>query len=162
MLGDSRRLTGRNLWLESPGAVLDATLGGHDPAMFAAAWGAALDHALAALGWQGAARASRAWPGGVTLAFAAPIDALYAATEVAEWAFAVARGALDPAAPAAPEFEAEMTRLRTLLAEERNPALLRLREEGIRRGLTCLADDTSVSLGLGTGSRSWPVRRLGS
>jgi UDP-N-acetylmuramyl tripeptide synthase len=162
VLGDSRRLTGRNLLLESAGAVIDATLGHHDPARFAAAWGAALDRALAPLAWQGAARAFRAWPGGVTVAFAAPIDALYVATEVAEWAFAVARVALDPSAPAAPVFEPEMTRLRALLAAEVNPALLRLREEGARRGLTCLSDDRRVSLGLGTGSRSWPVRRLGA
>ena len=103
------RLTGRNLLLDSAGAVLDATLGTHDAARFAAAWGAALDRALAALGWHGAARAFRAWPGGVTVAFAAPIDALYTATEVAEWAFAAARAALDPLAPPAPEFGPEMT-----------------------------------------------------
>ncbi len=162
VLGDSRRLTGRNLLLESPGAVIDATLGHHDAASFAAAWTTALDRALAALAWQGAARAFRGWPGGVTVAFAAPIDALYGATEVAEWAFAAARAVLDPLAPPAPEFDPEMSRLRALLAEEANPALLRLRAEGVRRGLTCLSDDQRVSLGLGTGSRSWPVRRLGA
>ena len=162
VLGDSRRLTGRNLWLDAPGAVIDATLGPHDPGRFAAAWNAALDRALAALGWRGAARAQRAWPGGVTLAFAAPLDALYVATEVAEWAFAVARAELDSSAPTAPGFEPEMQRLRALLAEEANPALLRLRAEGLRRGLTCLMDDRHVSLGLGSGSRSWPVRRLGA
>lgn len=162
VLGDSRRLTGRNLLLDSAGAVIDATLGGHDAARITAAWGAALDRALAALGWHGAARAHRAWPGGVTVAFAAPIDALYAATEVNEWAFAVARAALDPLASAAPEFEPEMTRLRALLSEEINPALLRLRDEGARRGLTFLSDDQRVSLGLGEGSRSWRVRKLGA
>ena len=162
VLGDSRRLTGRNLLLDSAGALIDATLGHHDAERFAAAWGSALDRALAVLGWQGAARAFRAWPGGVTVAFAAPIDALYGATEVAEWAFAVARAALDPLAPAPPEFESEMSRLRAVLAEEANPALLRLRAEGIRRNLTFLSDDQRVSLGLGTGSRSWPVRRLGA
>lgn len=162
VLGDSRRLTGRNLLLDSAGALIDATLGHHDAARFAAAWSSALDRALAVLGWQGAARAFRACPGGVTVAFAAPIDALYGATEVAEWAFAVARAALDPLAPAAPEFEPEMSRLRAVLAEEANPALLRLRAEGIRRNLTFLSDDQRVSLGLGTGSRSWPVRRLGA
>lgn len=160
VLEESRRFTGANLLLDSAGAVIDAKLGSHEPARMVAAWGEALDRALAALGWTPAARAWRAWPGGITLAFSAPIDSLYAATEVNEWAFAVARSALDPAAPPPPEFEPEMARLRALLAEEANPALLRLREEGARRALMSLTDDQSVSLGLGTGSRTWPVRRL--
>lgn len=159
-LQDSRRLTGPSLLLERAGAVLEARLGGHPAAAFVAPFEQALDRMLAALGWAGAERARRAWPGGVTVAFTAPLDALYAATEVAEWAFAVARHALDPAAPVPPAFESERDRLRAVIAEEANPALLRLRDEGRRRGLTCLLDDRIVSLGLGAGSRSWRVRRL--
>ena len=130
MLEESRRLTGPNLLLDSAGAVIDARLGSHAAARLVAAWGDALDRAFAAVGWGAVARAWRAWPGGVTLAFAAPIDTLYAATEVNEWAFAAACHALDPAAPPPPEFEPEMARLSALLGEEANPALLRLREEG--------------------------------
>lgn len=160
VLQDSRRLTGPSLLLDRAGAVLDVTLAGFPAAAFVTYHEHALDRMLAALGWAGAPRAARMWPGGVTLAFAAPLDALYAATEVAEWAFAAARHALDPAAPPPPEFEAELARLRGVIAEEANPTLLRLREEGQRRGLTCLMDDQHVSLGLGSGARSWRVRRL--
>ena len=97
MLEESRRLTGPNLLLDSAGAVIDARLGSHAAARLVAAWGDALDRAFAAVGWGAVARAWRAWPGGVTLAFAAPIDTLYAATEVNEWAFTAACHALDPA-----------------------------------------------------------------
>jgi UDP-N-acetylmuramyl tripeptide synthase len=160
---DSRRLTGPNLLLEGPGAVLDARLGGHEPAAFAARWERALDDVLAALGWRGAARAWRAWrasPDGVTLAFAAPLDALYAATEVNEWAFARAREETEPGSTPAPGLEAEATRLAAAIAREADPALLALRDEAAARGVAFLADDKRVSVGLGAGSRTWPRRRM--
>lgn len=160
VLEESRRLTGPSLLLAAPGALIDARTGTEDAVAFAAAWESALDRALAAVGWAGAARTVRHWPGGVTLAFAAPLDALYAATEVNEWAFASACAARDVLAPAAPDFEPEMARLRALIAAEANPALLALRAQGGRRGLTFLMDDQRVSLGLGTGARIWPARRL--
>jgi len=160
VLEESRRLTGPSLLLEAPGALIDVRTGGADRAAFAAVWATALDRALAALGWTGSTHAVQYWPGGVTLAFAAPLDALYTATEVNEWAFASACATCDALAPAAPEFEVEMARLRALIAAEANPSLLQLREQGRRRGLTFLMDDQRVSLGLGTGARIWPVRRL--
>ena len=160
VLEESRRLTGPSLLLAAPGALIDVKTGGSDRAAFALAWVSALDRALAAVGWAGATRAVRHWPGGLTLAFIAPLDALYAATEVNEWAFASACAACDPLAPTAPEFEAEMARLRALIASEANPPLLQLREQGRDRGLTFLMDDQRVSLGLGTGARIWPARRL--
>ena len=159
-LGDSRRLTGASLLLDSPGAVIDAMLGAHDAARFAAVWQSALDRMLTVLGWSGAARAWRAWPGGITLAFAAPIDALYAATEVNEWAFAAARQALDPLAEPASVFAEESARLAAVVAAEANPALLALRDAAAQHGLTFLSDDKRASVGLGDGARSWPVQRL--
>lgn len=160
LLEESRRLTGPNWLLAGPGAVIDAKLGAHAAQEFADAWEAALDRALVALRWPRVERASRAWPGGVTLAFAAPVDQLYAATEINEWAFAAAAAATDPLTSPPPEFEAEMLRLQALLAAEANTGLAGLREFGERHGLTFLVDDQHVSLGLGSGSRVWPVRRL--
>ena len=157
---DSRRLTGPNLLLDGPGAVIDVRLGERVPAAFAHRWEGALDTLLIALGWAGAERAWRTWPGGATLAFAAPIDALYAATEVNEWAYAVARAALDPASEAPPGLEETIARLRAAIDEEANPALLALRDEAVARGVTFLSDDKRVSVGLGEGSRTWPARRV--
>jgi len=158
-LVDSRRLTGPSLLLEGAGAILDAGLEGVDAARVAAEWERALDTMLEAVGWSGAARAWRAFPGGASFAFRAPHDALYAATEVNEWAFAAAREALGVEA-GAPPFAAEAARLRAAIAAEANPALIALRGQAGEHGVTLLSDDKRISLGLGTGSRSWPARRL--
>ncbi len=157
---DSRRLTGPNLLLAGAGAVLEVRLGSHGTARFAAAWEQALDRMLAVVGWSGAERSWRAWPQGASLAFAAPIDALYAATEVNEWAFALARDSLEPGGESVAAFEAESERLRAAIEAEARPALLALRDEANARGVTFLADDKRVSVGLGEGSRTWPLRRL--
>ena len=173
---DSRRLTGPNLLLDTHGAILDVALAGLDAEVAIAAWRAALAPLLGAVGWSGATHAARAYPGGVLLAFAAPLDALYAATEVNEAAWHVAARALgggetapahgrdaDDGVEAAaedgdapPDPEATIARLREAIARERNPALAALADEAQRRGVTLLADDKRVSVGLGAGSRSWP------
>ena len=61
---------------------------------------------LEALQWRDEALATRAFTGGTSVAFTAPIDALYAATEINEWAIESADAALkgcdeDPGAFAA-------------------------------------------------------------
>lgn len=156
--------------LDAPGAILDAEIGTAEPARVIAAWREALAPMLEAVGWIGTPVAARAWPGGVSLAFAAPADALYAATEVNEWAFGRARAALGGAGGAGDTelarsiegragetFAASVERLRESIARERNPRLLALAAAAERHGVTLLADDRRVSLGLGDGSRSWPV-----
>src|SRR5262245_29742184 len=88
---DSRRLTGPSLLLDHPGVILEVELGDEvDPARAIDAWRAALDSLLAALGWSGAATGVRVYPGGLMLAHTAPIDVLYAATEVNEAAWQAA------------------------------------------------------------------------
>lgn len=157
-ISDSRRLTGPNLLLPGPGATLDVALGQVAAAALARAWSAALDQVLPPLGWAAAERAWRAWPGGASLAFAAPIDALYAATEVNEWAFAQAAASLGAGEPAE-LLAAAVERLRAVIAEEADPRLLALAAAARARGLTLLTDDRRVSIGLGEGSRTWPARR---
>ncbi len=158
-IADSRRLTGPSLLLARPGAILDVTLSGLEAEAMAPAWSRALDEVLAPLGWAGAERAWRAWPGGASLAFEAPVDALYAATEVNEWAFARAAAALGPAPPA-PPLDETLDRLRGAMAEEANPRLIELAAAARARGLSFLSDDRRVSVGLGEGSRSWPVAAM--
>jgi UDP-N-acetylmuramyl tripeptide synthase len=155
---DSRRLTGPSLLMDVPGAILDAELAGVDASGFIQDWTMALLPMLEGLGWPLEAAGARPYKGGVSLAFAAPIDQLYVATEVNEWAFASAAQANDVGEAA--EFAAELARLREVAAAERRPALLALAAEASRRGVPMLCDDDHVSLGLGTGSRSWPVGEL--
>ena len=117
---DSRRLTGRNLQGPRAGAVAEVRFSeGDDVEVALEAWSGALDRALAALGRGPAIRRVRRHAGGASLVLEAPLDALYAATEINEWAVAVAVGD-------APPLEEALGRFGEALAEEANPALLAL------------------------------------
>jgi cyanophycin synthetase len=154
---DSRRLTGPNLLLDGPGAILDVAVGdpGDDRARAEAAWRLALRGLLGAIGWDGAPIASRPHAGGLNLAFGAPIDVLYAATEVNEaaWADVIA----DFAGEARPDRSAVLAELRASIEREQKPWLLNLSAEAARRRATLLVDDRRISVGLGAGSVAWPI-----
>lgn len=154
-LQDSRRLTGPNLLLDGPGAVIDATVAGAPAEGVVAAWKHRVHAMLHAVGWEGETVAAALHPGGVTLAFTAPVDALYAATEVNEWAWEAA--VADVTGAPAPDAAEAAARLREVIAAERNPRLLALRDEALRRGVAFLPDDTGVSVGLGAGGRTFPL-----
>ena len=155
VLADSRRLTGPSLLLDRPGAVLDVKLAGHDPDGAIAAWQAALHGLLAALGWGREDSRVRRFPGGASLAFTAPLDALFTATEVNEAALAAANAALTHGP--VPDQGAAVERLRALAAQEANPRLLALAAAARARGASCLVDTEAVSVGTGAGSFTWPL-----
>ncbi|MCC6348708.1 MAG: Mur ligase [Candidatus Eisenbacteria bacterium] len=156
---DSRRLTGPSLLLDAPGAILEIALDGADPERAIREWRSRLAALLGALGWADAAVAARAHAGGLSLAFSAPADTLYAATEVNEAAWHAASRALGGPAPEEGDESPEevLTRLRAAVETERKPWLLALGREAARRGITLLSDDKRVSVGLGRGSRAWPL-----
>src|SRR6476646_10409556 len=87
---DSRRLTGPNLLLSRAGAVLEVSLEPEEADAAVAAWRASVKRLLAAVGWSDEEIAVRLFSGGASLAFSAPIDSLYAATEANELAWAAA------------------------------------------------------------------------
>jgi UDP-N-acetylmuramyl tripeptide synthase len=150
---EARRLTGPSLLLDGPGVVLEASLPqGREEAVIAA-WRERLAALLEAVGWKAAAPAVRQFEGGASLAFPAPMDTLYAATRINEWAFEAASGGGEPLAEAAAAIAAE-------IEAERNPRLVALAAEAARRGVTFLPGDDLVSLGLGRGARTWPERQL--
>ncbi len=208
---DSRRLTGASLWLDRPGAILDVSPEGIDVARALTVWMEQVEGLRAAVGWDHAPIHIRMHEAGASLAFEAPFDALYAATELNEaaWYAAVAAAGGDPAlvggenvpedAPYAPRAGASAadadvaadaaasalthtqasppadvagaghapappadavsiaTWLRERVATERSPALTALAAAAERHGVTLLADDEFVSLGLGSGSQTWPI-----
>ena len=112
---------------------------------------------LAALGWT-AELGELCWPGGASLAFTAPLDALYSATEVNEWAWDAA--VADAAGEAEPAFDAALADIREHLTRERDPGLIALRDAARTHGVAFLSDNRTASVGLGSGSRSWPVAGL--
>ena len=158
---DARRLTGPNLVSPGPAALVDVACADADREAIAAAWEEHIAELLDALGRPPARRFVRPWPGGVSLAVSAPIDALYATTDLSEWAVgAVLRelGLEDEDPP--PTREEALAAARAAFAEEANPALLALESEARRRDVAFLWDDDEVSVGMGTGSRTWPAREI--
>src|SRR5690606_6160513 len=115
---------------------------------------------LGLLRWPAPEVAALRWPGGASLAFASPPDVLYAATEINEWAWDAAvadvvGGSTEPAADAA-------RRLGEAVARERKPALIRLLQAARDHHAAALVDDEAASVGLGAGSRTWPLGELPS
>lgn len=158
---DARRLTGRNAVSPDAAAVIDVALEHADIAdTLQAAWHAALEGVLPALDWPRETFA-RHVEGGVSFALAAPIDRLYAATELAEWAFHAALAALDARAMAPdPHPDAAAAHFEAMAAEEANPRVPAAAAAAAQAGITMLWDDDAVSVGLGRGSRTWDVGDL--
>jgi cyanophycin synthetase len=155
---DSRRLTGPSLLLDAPGAILDVHLPDHLRDHAIVAWRAAAERLLDLVGWPGQRLAARIFAGGASLAFTAPPDALYAATEVNEAAWAAAWAKVDGQRPEREEIVA--ARLRQAIADERNPALVALRDGARARRVTFLAGEGLVSVGSGAWSQVWPSSEL--
>jgi len=180
---DSRRLTGGNLYFAGCGAVLEASVP-VDEALIAA-WRARVAAAVAALGWPAGAVVARRHATGAALAFEAPIDQLFTATELDEWALCAAlaalgraseanlRAALERAAQVNPlpearavglppvvEERAAAVRLQALAAKEREPKLRALLDAARERGLPYLLDHEALTLGHGAGSRSHSLDSL--
>jgi UDP-N-acetylmuramyl tripeptide synthase len=155
---DSRRLTGPSLLLDTPGAILDISLDDRDAGRAVGAWRRAASRLLQAVGWSGQVIACRLFPGGVSLAFSAPVDCLYAATDLNEaaWNHAVAELIGQPIR----EFEDQVAELRDTIAKERNPALAALHDAARARDLTFLTGEGQVSAGSGTGAVVWAEESL--
>lgn len=189
----SRRLTGSNLYFESTGAVLDVVGVDIDDALLAA-WRARVERGLAHLGWAAtpvsrfpgrkarAAIAARRHRTGIALALAAPIDGLFTATELNEWALGAALRERDPvrwatleadmadaaleatpppALPPVLDEGAALDRLRHLAALEARPRLRAMIERADSLGLGWLVDEEGVSLGEGCGHAIFPAAAPG-
>lgn len=111
---------------------------------------------------------------GVILAFAAPPAALFTATEVNEWAWecaaaehsAAARAAFEPLHALQPQVAAEagggdpVAHFAARAQAERSAPLERLAAAAAAHGQPFMADDDTVTVGEGSGGRSWPRAAL--
>ena len=155
---DSRRLTGAGLVLDGPGAVLDLRLEESERDAAVSAWTRAARRLLEAVGWENEPTVSRPFPGGVSLAVGAPLDGLYAATELNERAWATATAELEGRRP--PDFRGDVASLLNEIANERNPDLVALSLAARGHGVTFLSGEDLVSAGSGTGVIVWPADAL--
>lgn len=189
-LDDSRRLMGGNLFFAGTGAVLE-TLGIDVDDALLAAWRGRVERARRHLGWESRAAGgtsplvARLHRGGASLALQAPVDQLFTATELNEWALCatvherdpvrwaqVAQALLedyladaaDPAdvLPPVLEEQAALARLAVRAASERRPDIVALVEAATARGIAHMLDETALTLGAGKGSRTWPLAALPS
>lgn len=158
---DSRRLTGPNLYFDDCGAVLESTA--PPTSLQVDAWRARVVQARRLLAWPDGALAVRPHRGGAALAFAAPADQLFTATEVNEWAWSAACAMPVLHAPGHPAIRDDALAAATLKAmadNEREPALMALLGEAARHAAPVLWDDDALSIGLGATSRTWPRAAL--
>ena len=166
---DSRRLLGANPYFAGTGAALEAGGAPVAPALLDA-WRLRVARARAALGWPEAAVHAQAHASGATLALAAPLDQLYAATDANEWAWLASLAEANaegdhprfhaPGYAAAWDEEQAFATLRALAAAEANAALVAIAEAAREHRVACLIDDDSIALGEGNGSRVFPLDPL--
>jgi UDP-N-acetylmuramyl tripeptide synthase len=156
---DARRLTGPSLIFDGPGSILDVACSGDEADRLIPIWQSNVERMLAELGWEDAQFASRKLLGGASMAFSAPIDALYAASAINEWAWAASAHELGLDVEQS-NFSEALDAIHTAIAEEANPGLMQLIADARTHGKTLLWDDDEVSVGLGSGAKTWPVREL--
>ncbi|MEM7431141.1 MAG: Mur ligase family protein [Pseudomonadota bacterium] len=155
---DARRLTGPSLLADGPGAILDIACTPAEADALVPVWEQQVSTMLSALDWPIPEFTHHKLSGGISLFFPMRLDALYAASEINEWAYAAIDAELNGAD--APNFDATVETIRASAAEEANPELLALEAAANRKQTTFLWDDDEASLGLGRGATTWPVRTL--
>ncbi len=161
---DSRRLLGPNPYFGSVGAALETDGIAVDAALLEA-WRTHVATARDALGWPDTPVFAQTHASGATLAFAAPLDQLFAATDVNEWAWlaSIADARADsgyarfhaPGYAAAWDETLAMATLRALAASEANPGLIALERAAQAHRVALLIDDDAITLGEGVGAHSW-------
>ena len=153
---DSRRLPGASLLWRLPGSVVDVSCSVGEREPLIQEWEGQVRMMLGAVGWHEEQTRVHHFANGVSLAISAPIDALYVATELNEWAFRTANDKLSGSSEAM-SFPDALDHFKSAIAEEENPRLLLLRDAALAKGVPFLSDDDEVSLGYGVDSQTWPV-----
>jgi cyanophycin synthetase len=160
---DSRRLTGANVYFAGCGAALE-TLGAQarDPVALAAWWMRA-NAVCEALGWTTTEPVVRVHRSGTSLAFTAPADQLYTATEINEWAWCTSVAFDDfhaPGHPSTRDTASALNTLRLFAAAEGRPDVIALLDAARTHGVPALHDDEALSLGLGVSGQTWAIDAL--
>ncbi len=161
---DSRRLTGPNLYLPGCGVALEVLGGKISDDKILAEWKRHVAQAFSYLQWQLPEIVIRKHKTGASLAFSAPADQLYSATEVNEWAWLMAAdGEQEFHSPGAPSLTDEISAfctLKRMAKGETNTLLISLVKAADARNLPTYYDDEFFSIGEGQGSQTWLLDSL--
>jgi len=155
---DSRRLTGPNLFWDRPGAILDVAVKGIPPDRLIQAWSEEVAVLMQAVGWPPGQIRWRVFDGGISLVIGAPIDVLYAATDLNEAAFNRAVAILGNQPPG--DLPGTIANLNGLIAKECKPALLAMQAAAAAHNVPFLWDDDEVSVGYGRTALCWPTGQV--
>lgn len=150
---DSRRLTGPNLVWNHPGALLDVAF---SDGRIVDLWKEEIIELRSNLGLPDMGIQVKRRPEGAWLLVGGPVDQLYGLIETSELAWSRAMQRLHGDSPSEPD----LSLLKVELKEEENPRLIALQKAAFQKNVTFLWDDDDVSLGMGTGSQTWPARDL--
>jgi len=131
--------------------VLDVAFADAQGDALVAAWERAARRMLSEVGWRREVTRIRRFPGGASLFISSPIDCLYAATEVNEWAWSKAQSTVDGGE--GDDIPAAVHVLRARIAKEASPELLKLCEAAAERGVMFATDYKATSVGGGAGSQ---------
>ena len=155
---EARRMTGPNVLWNKSGAILDISCSAEETDRLIPFCEDRIRGMLDVVGWEDESICHLRLLGGLSIAFSAPIDALYAASAINEWVWACCEAEFDDGEVA--DFEGKLTEIKAAIAEEINPPLLALQSAALDHDVAFLWDDDEVSVGHGSHSETWPLREL--
>jgi len=155
-----RRLTGPSLVWGETGAILDLLVADMDMQRVLDCWHRQLENLLDEIDWFEPRFTHRHFENGYNLLLAAPIDQLYSAVLVLEttW-YCCACELLELSVESREQL---LDDIRAQMRQEKNPALIEMEAAAAEHDVDCLVDDETISLGLGAGSRSYPIEEIPS
>jgi len=165
-LDDSRRLTGPNLFGAKAGAIIDVKIENFDTNKIIQAWQEQVKILLDKVGWQKENAYFRTFEGGASLVITAPIDCLYAATEVNEAAWQLAVNQIQEhktkynSDSQIENLDDIVSSLLKEIADEENPALLKIYNAALKHNVVFLSDDDEVSIGYGVTCQKFSVDNI--
>ncbi len=162
LLEDSRRLTGPNVYFLGCGAVLEALAKGDITARMAL-WRENVLQACAVLHWPTPSVHQKAHCKGATLGFTAPLDQLYSATEINEWAWFRACNQAEYYAPGfldSTDSHNAFKTLTRLATAEAEPALMAFVSAAQKKHWPVLLDEDHISIGFGAQAKIWPRQEI--
>jgi len=161
-LDDSRRLTGPNLFGDITGAIIDVDIENIDSTVVIRSWKKHAKQLLTQLDWQDEKIMHRIFHGGASFVITAPIDVLYAATEINEAAWQLTCNEIIEQVndDSVTNITDIVHTLKKSIAAAQNPQLIAMQQHAKKNNVVFLSDDEHVSIGYGPNCQIFDVDKL--